>query len=326
MKLEYFMDNKNVLLIPVYSTRSYESGIYDLLADGNVSKFLMKILNSCPKNVDILYPKKSINILPIKEITQKYSKSNVNWIEFDYCKNAHETRNAGKLFYNFIVEKLNPYDLIISEIDTLAECAIKSNNSLCDKYNFIYWAGSWNADLTRWDNEKSAQRNKEIAKHLTTACLLKGQEELYGGKSFYDECEYYPFYFDKNIIFFPFRLSDNSYHAKEFIDAIKWLRLNGEKNFVVLFTDVNDSHIFDDKICDYFIKVPQNKFVYQAILKGRPIIPYLDDVSKNYHSNIYEFLYYKCDVIMLKNDLFPYTTQIKSVDDLKYALMNKIKR
>ena len=46
MQIEEITKNKNVLMIPVYSTRNYETGTYYLLSDGNISKFLMKILKS----------------------------------------------------------------------------------------------------------------------------------------------------------------------------------------------------------------------------------------------------------------------------------------
>lgn len=324
MQIEELIKDKYVLMIPVYSTRSYDSGTYNLLADGNISKFLMKILNSKAKEIDIFYPRDSINIRHIEEITNKYANCKVNWISREYGKNAHETRNMGQTFYNYIMGANKQYDYIISEIDSLAEIAITSYNTLCDHNNFIYWAGSWNANGTRWDDESQCGQNRKIAEQITTACLLKGQVDLYKGKSFYDECIYKPKYFDKKIIYFPFRLSDKSYHAEEFRNAIEELKKEGFDNFKVLYSDVNDSHIFDKEQINGFIKVPSDKFVYQAILKGMPIIPYLDDITKNYHSNIYEFIYYGCDVIMLDNDVFDNVTKIENVKDLKNTLRKKL--
>lgn len=313
MQIEEIIKDKNVLMIPVYSTRSYDSGVYDLLADGNISKFLMKVLKSEAKEIDIFYPRHSKNIDCIERLTDKYAKCRVSWLAREYGLNAHETRNMGQKFYNYILGSGKQYDYIISEIDTLAEIAIESKNHFCDSNNFIYWAGSWNADGSPWYEKEHANTNQYIAKNISTACLLKGQVDLYKGKSFYDECIYDPQYFDKQIIFFPFRLSDKSYHAEEFKNIIHELKDEGYDNFVVLFTDVNDSHVFDKELINGFIKVPSNKFVYQAILKGKPIIPYLDDVTKNYHSNIFEFEYYGCDIIQTKN-----------FSELKKILKNKL--
>ena len=324
MQIEKIIKNKNVLMIPVYSTRSYESGVYDMMSDGNTSKFLMKILKSEAKEIDIFYPKNSKNIECIKELTNKYAKCRVTWSAREYGKNAHETRNMGQKFYNYIMGSGKQYDYIISEIDTLAEITVASHSRFCNPDNFIYWAGSWNANGTRWDDEEQCNINRMIAKNITTACLLEGQVDLYKGKSFFDNCIYDPKYFDKQVIFFPFRLSDKSYHAEEFKNIIHELKNEGYDNFVVLFTDVNDSHIFDKELINGFIKIPYNKFVYLAILKGKPIIPYLDDITKNYHSNIYEFLYYNCDIIMLKNNMFGSTTQIENIKELKSELKKRL--
>lgn len=310
MQIEEIIKNKSVLMIPVYSSRSYESGVYDMMSDGNTLKYLMKILKSEAKEIDIFYPRNSKNIECIKELTDKYAKCRVTWLARDYGKNAHETRNMGQKFYDYIMGSGKQYDLIISEINTLAEIVIRSKNKFCDKNNFIYWVGTHNIDGTLWC-EGDYTLNKNIAQEITTACLLKGQPDLYGGKSFYDEYIYDPQYFDKQIIFFPFRLSDKCYHAEEFKNVICELRNENYNNFVVLFTDVNDSHVFDKELINGFIKVPSNKFVYQAILKGRPIIPFLDDMDKNSHSNIFEFRYYGCDIITV-NDLSELKQKIKN--------------
>lgn len=323
MQIEEIIKNKSVLMIPVYSSRSYESGVYDMMSDGNTLKYLMKILKSEAKEIDIFYPRNSMKINDIIKVTNKHVKCEVNWLPRNYGKNAHETRNMGQYFFDCIIGQNKQYDIIISEVNTLAELAIKSNHKRCNKNNFIYWVGTHNTDGTLWcDGDYSL--NKSIAQEITTACLLKGQPDLYGGKSFYDEYIYDPQYFDKKIIFFPFRLSDKSYHAEEFKEIIKEIKEEGYDNFVVLFTDVNDSHLFDKELANEFIQVPKNKFVYQAILKGKPIIPFLDSVEKNSHSNIFEFTYYGCDVIMLKNNVFKNVTQIENISELKNAIIKKL--
>jgi hypothetical protein len=89
-----------------------------------------------------------------------------------------------------------------------------------------------------------------------------------------------------------------------FEKTIDKLIKDGIDNFVVLYTDPNDSHLLDEKNSDIYIKVSSNKFVYQAILKGQPIVPYFDDTTKNYHSNIFEFNYYGCDVITNEKEFY----------------------
>lgn len=305
MQIEDLMKNKNVLMIPVYSTRSYTTGVYDLAADGNVTKFLMKIISSDAKSIDVLYPQKSVNLDFAINVLKRCGISNVRWIDCEFGKNAHETRMSGKIFLDKIRDlfvKGFYYDIIISEVDTLAKFCIKNNYEFCNKENFVYWAGSWNADGTRWDEPGHYLANKKIASQVVTPCLLAGQPAIYKGKSFYDTCDYMPVFFDKATIFFPFRLSDKSYKAEHFLSVVKELAKQRD-DFVVLYTDPNDSCLWDNEDKNVFIKVPKNKFVYLSILKGKPIIPFFDNPEVNYHTNIFEFLFYGCDIITFENDL-----------------------
>lgn len=314
------LKDKNVLMIPVYSARSYKTGKYNLTADGNVSKYLMKITKSNAEKITIFYPDNSINLDKVKKILEENTKQKAVWVPVKYGKNAQETRNMGEQFLSYIDEK---YDIVISEINTLAEIIANGGNDFCNKNNFIYWVGTHNIDGTRWDEPGHEQLNKKIAKEVMTACLLPAQVNFLGGKAFKDDYVYEPKYFDKNIIFFPFRLSDNSYKLKLFLNAIRYL-YEDEKinNFVVLYTDPNDSGLLDYIDENIFIKVPANKFVYLSILKGKPIVPFLDDVEKNSHSNIFEFLYYDCKVIMYENEniFFKKAIKIKNDEELKIKL------
>lgn len=331
MQIENLLNGKKVLMIPVYSARSYKTGIYDLAADGNVTKFLMKIITSNAESFDILYPSKSIHLDFATDILKKCKIKNVNWIKFDYGKNAHETRISGDCFINKIKELFTDghyYDIIISEVDTLAQLCIKNNYEFCNTKNFVYWAGSWNADGTRWDEQGHHFINKEIAANVITPCLLKGQPQLYKGKSFYDICNYKPEIFDKTIIFFPFRLSDESYKADYFLKTMQNL-MQERNDFVVLFTDPNDSGLWDNEDENVFIKVPKNKYVYLSILKGQPIIPFFDNPEINYHTNIFEFLYYKCNIITFENDLckeknIDNVTFIKNIQEFPNELRRRI--
>lgn len=329
MQIEDLLKNKKVLMIPVYSTRSYDTGKYDLAADGNVTKFVMKIIASENCDIDILYPDNSINLEFAKGVLERAGKT-ANWIPFWYGINAHQTRNMGTSFFNEIKRRYESgikYDIILTEVDTLAHICFENYFDFCNDGNLMYWAGSWNCDGTRWDEQGHEKINTDIASKFLTPCLLQGQPDLYNGYAFYDNCKYMPEYFDKHVIFFPFRLSDKSYHVDEFVDVINRLSKTYD-NFVVLYTDPNDSHVFDEYDGDIFIKVPRNKFVYLAILKGRPIIPFLDKPHENYHTNIYEFLYYSCRIITFENVLCKGNKNVSFIngfDDLYSALEREIK-
>lgn len=308
------LKGKDVLMIPVYSARSYETGEYNLTADGNVSKYLMKIIKSNAEKITIFYPDNSINLDKVQNFLKENTKQKVKWVSVKYGKNAQETRNMGRQFFDYIDKK---YDIIISEINTLAEIVANGGDCFCNKNNFIYWVGTHNIDGTRWDTAGHEQLNKRIAQEVQTACLLPAQVPFLGGKAFEDEYIYESKYFDKKIIFFPFRLTDTSYKLDLFMETIYNLR---ENNFVVLYTDPNDSGLLNDADKDIFIKVPANKFVYLSILKGKPIIPFLDDLEKNSHSNIFEFMYYNCKVIMYENKNINFETAIKIKNDKEFSI------
>lgn len=336
--IEEIMKNNNVLLIPVYSTRSYKTGIYDLAADGNVTKFLMKIVSSKAKSIDMFYPRKQNNLSFIVNFLEKWKINNVNLIPFDYGENAHETRNMGKIFFEEIKrifeDKGKIYDVIISEVDTLAQLCLQKQYIYFNDVNFAYWAGSWNADGTFWNCEGHEELNKKIAEKIVTPCLLEGQQDLYKGRSFYDVCAYNPLLFEKATIFFPFRLSDKSYKAHFFAETINAIS-EYRNDFVVLYTDPNDSQIFEQyrsEKGDVFKKVPCDKYVYLSILKGKPIVPYFDNPDINYHTNIFELIYYNCDIITFENNLcksyenagYKNITYISELEEFKNALERKI--
>lgn len=317
MKIEKMMENKTVLMIPVYSTRSYDDNCYNLLADGNMSKYLMKILNCKAKEIDIFYPFNSTGIITIQKIINNNCNNKVNCMPVKYGINAHETRNMGETFLEYILQTSKKYDLIIFEIDTLPHNYKRLFSRGYTLDNLLYWVGSWNADGTRWDELEHTKYNKQIAQEINTICIIPNQKNIYGGKTEYDECIYNPKYFEKKIIFFPFRLSDKSYKPDLFKEMINKLLLENCDNFVVIYTDPNDSHLFDDKNSEIYIKIPSNKYVYLSMLKSKPIIPYFDNPEVNYHSNIYEFIYYGCNVIMYNNNIFNGGV-IKANDDIEF--------
>lgn len=321
-QLERIMNNKDVLFVPVYSARSYKTGAYDLAVDGNMSRVLMKVLKSQANHIDIFVPDNCENIRLIEDILLRNKKdSSVYLLPVKYGKNAHETRNMANQFYGYINHQIarRRYDLIIVEIDSLMYALSRGYLKLPvenKKLEIIYWTNIWLPGGEMW-NKADPDYIITIAEKYKTACIIKEQVDLYKGKSFYDEYVYYPEYFEKKTIFFPFRLSDKDYHAAEFADAIKMLLEEGVNNFEVLFTDPNDSGYFDGFDEGIFIKVPPTKAVYNAILKGKPVIPYFSDINQNSHSNIFDFLYYGCDIITFENNICKGHDNVTFIKDLQ---------
>lgn len=337
IQIENIMENKNILMIPVYSARSYDDSKYDLMVDGNISKYLMKIFKSNANTIDIFYPDNSINFENVKRYCKMYKKCEVNWLPVKYGKNALETRNMGDIFLEYIMQIPKKYDLIIFEINTLPRILIadkERKHIFFQKYTFdnlLYWMGTHNENGTLWNaSNNNDTMNSIIPQYISTACLLFEQVGFYKRKCFYDYYEYDPSYFDKKVIFIPFRLSDKSYDIEYIISILE--KIKQYKEFTVLYTDPNDSHLFDNLDANIYIKIPKQKDVYCSILKGKPIIIYLDDLSVNSHSNIFDFLYYGCELIMYKkkSDLFTYdidnadVTFIENKEELQKILEEKL--
>lgn len=311
MSIEELIAGSKILLIPVVSMRSYDSGRYNLMADGNISRIVSKLAISDFDEATILIPKKVDGIKELNNLLMKVT--NGKKINFLFCsgygKNAGETRESILNFCEYFETeniKFESYDRILIEPNNLTLYLIneyKYDKNILDK--MIYWCPvSTTVGFTPNFIKKFALIDKEIASYIKVAAATKSQVEYLGGLSFVDKSFYEPKVFDYKTIFFPFRLSDPCYHSEEFkmiVDSLK-----DKYNFKVLYTDPNDSGLFDDN--DIFVKVPSQKEVYIQILKSKPIIPYFENSNDVLHISIHEFAYYGCDVIMFKNDSIHFDT------------------
>lgn len=282
------VENKTILMIPVYSMRSYKTGKYMLEKDGNMARVLSFLLNTNYKKAYVLIPDKIEGIGNIKEKVNEYNKD-VNFIPVNaYGGNAYETRHNVYNFYKFCNN--DEIDLIISEPNYLTEKLVEEKR---DKT--IYWCVASITDIgTPWFVKEYIETDLKIAKQIPTMCATESQVNALGENAFVGPF-YEPDKFDFKIVFFPFRLSDENYKAEKFAKCVNKLWDEGYKNFKVLYTDVNDSGIFYDN--GPFKKVSSDKENYIAILKGKPIIPYLENDKMLAHISEYEFKYYDCDVV-----------------------------
>ena len=324
---------KNVLFIPMLSARSYETGLYNLLLDGNMARIVSMLKVAKPKRAMILIPN---NVINLDQIKVQLSGTGI-YILFRHCPaygdNAAATRKNGIAFEDFLEDFLEVYsdywpkfDYVIVEPNTLA--VSDRFRSFFKDSKIIYWCvASVTSKGTPWFVKDYESIDKEIAAKMPTECVLQTQVETLGGLSYADEKGFYdPSIFDYETIFFPFRLSDKNYHANEFKRAAIKAAQICSRNFKVLYTDVNDSGLFYERP-DLFVKVPSQKEVYLGMLKSRPIIPYLEDVNVLTHINIHEMLYYGCRIIMLENDVYKGqegVSFIASISDLQDEIIRRI--
>lgn len=325
MSLEKIIEGKNILLVPIISMRSYETGKYNLMADGNISRIISKLASSKFKKATILIPANNQGLEELNILVNKViGKEKINFIECDaYGENAGQTRKEINKFMPYL-EDSSQYDIILIEPNMLTYELIKHKNKIVDKLIFWCPVSATTGFTPKFINEYSLI-DKYISEHIPVAVATKSQKDFLKGKSFIDENFYDASYFDYATIYFPFRLSDPCYHAEEFKKVVINLKNKGY-NFRVLYSDPNESGIFDDS--DIFVKVPPQKEVYTQILKSRPIIPYLENSNDVLHISIFEFLHYRCDIIQFKNDNITsiYCTDIESINELEKALKNKIEK
>ena len=56
MNFDEMINGKKILFIPIYSMRDYKTGLYNLLADGNMARIYSKIKTAKPKESFVAIP------------------------------------------------------------------------------------------------------------------------------------------------------------------------------------------------------------------------------------------------------------------------------
>lgn len=320
MAIKDEIKGKSVLFIPIYSTRSYKTGLYDLSADGNMARIISMILSGKPAKATILVPSirhisGGINSVHNLKNQFEFYKSRTE-VDFKACYayggNALSTRRNGVAFDNFLYYNLNDdFDYIIAEPNTLL---MIGNFEKFSKAKIIYWCvASVTSEGTPWFTTEFADMDKIIVKKHRTECVLQTQVDALQGLSYLDSEGFYDAsQFDYDTVFFPFRLTDKNYHAEEVRCIIESMKC--DKHFKVLFTDPNASGLWDEN--KIFVKVPSQKEVYLQMLKSKPIVPYLEDVNTLTHINIHEMLYYGCRIIMFENETYKGKENVYFIKDI----------
>lgn len=305
------MECVKTLFIPIYSMRSYETGLFDILCDGNMAR----VLNMCKDNesqiVYVAIPEERLLkegcIEQLYKFIELHNITDIEFVQFKgYKENAAATRDSVS-FNSQVVDFVNKNDisLLVVEPNLLIKHLLLSNNdkirSLIERDRVIYWcvASATTIDVP-WFVMGRVQSDIELSRLLPTACAVESQVGFLKGKSYVEEF-YNPENFDMKIIFFPFRISDRSYRFNSLVEMVRKLVKEGIYNFKVLLTDPNNSlEDIEDDIKDMFEVIPSSKLIYLAILKGRPIIPYFENADVVKHISICEMLYYKCNIITFK--------------------------
>lgn len=317
------LEHKRILYIPIYSMRSYETGLYDVSCDGNVNRFISKFSKINYKSLTITYPEKTENEYFIRCFLRR-----VDLIKCEaYGINALATRKNEEGWFKFL-HKLDrsKYDVVLFEPNVIGKYQFE------DRIKVMYWMPVSSTINNRVEFLKEFYDLDLIntLKYETFVCS-KNQKELYttahidndvfANSIFIDEETIYPYdssyHYEKNIIFNPFRQSDKGYKIKELYTALEAI---DKSKYIVLYSAPNG---FDVQTSIPRMRVKTDRKIYYNILKSRPIIVYLENPDEILHTSIFEFMYFNCRLIYLKNDLFKHHKRIgemKSINDLESTL------
>ena len=319
---------KDVLFVPTYSMRSYETGLYDLSKDGNMAR-VMSFVNSCEANtMMVTVPMKGQ--LVNDDYTGNVAPEKIDRVYFmgasGYGKNARETRDSVKL-YTLVKGIFNLFDIVVIEQQAVMQRLLDDGS--IDNSKLVYWCVASHVEgHDIWFVDEFKDVDKYIASMVPTVCANEKQVEYLQGNSFVG------FFYDatwafKSTVFFPFRLSDPEYHFYDklipFLDSIQ-----GEPGvaYDLLLTDPNDSIDRSQLGHQQPLVVPSDHRLYTAILKGKPIIPYFAEIDVIRHISIEEMVQAGCCVICYKNKTYDMVENVHMAEDeqeFKQILRHAIK-
>lgn len=277
------------LVVPIYSMRSYKTGKYSILKDGNFKLHINRMnwkkdLLVVPDKCSDLEEFKSLNIIP---------KENI--VKAQYGKNAYETR---KSFWENN-EQLSDYGLtIVTDMPRYkGPCkSINNFNITKDPKNPRWYIDEFiNDDVEQVKiAEKTYVLNETQKKYLVSQGAPKDKiivsTKVISKKYFDVVGTCLPNDLPEFDIFFPFRISDPAYQFDDIVET------NQEK--IILITDPNESY---KGFYKNIVKKRFTKREYYGILELRPKVYYYENPEKIFHPGLADFIYFNCDITSIWN-------------------------
>lgn len=310
------------LFAPIFSMRSYKTGKYSILKDGNFQLTMARVLASDFDTVMVTVPDDSSDFQ--ETLARFKSKANVYFVRAKYGENAAQTRST---FWEQN-QQLDGYpaDVLITDI-----------TGYPGKIPVIY-----NFNITKlpeldrpYIDEVFEKDLASIRQSLFTTVLNPRQREYIlecqpdladkiqvylkcANESLLPTCETPLYLLDSMTIFWPFRISDKAYKWSEFIQAFEAQGLE-TLSWQIMITDPNQS---SQNLPKYVTVIEPTKEQYYRILEGRPIVVMLDEIDTVLHPGTIELMYYGCKVITLPSSLVPHANQINDLSELATKIMN----
>lgn len=295
-----------VFRIPIFSMRSYQTGLYDVSKDGN---FQLHVSRS-KRGDSIAIPYDCIGL-------ESYLDLGLNFIPMVYGKNAYDTRKhfwdidkgnvqIVKVFDGIVISDITDYPggwnfmhynfnitshpLIEKPyIDEFLAADVRSINSSIQTTVLNKWQKDWLID-------NGALSSKIVVdQRVVNFERIKEFTNQIQAKDVYKWVEYF-----KDKIFFPFRISDPCYKFDKVVDFAERM------GRVVVVTDPNES--LQPETHYRFIKYVPTKMEYYTMLMARPKIIYFEDPEFCFHPGLGELIYFGCEIIS------PY--KMPSIDDI----------
>lgn len=336
--------------------RSYETGKYAIMKDGNFQLTMARIIASDFDEITIVLPlKEDISDFDVfKQHQYQYFKLNaiaaerdapmVDFVHLKYGANAVETR---KTFWDanrdfFYGEGVLDYDLVITDI-TGYPGAMSFDLPFINNFNITKLP-----ELNRpYIDEFFEQDLKSIEASLFTTVInprqaeyivevrpdLKDKIKAYTKVAheamlpkFYKTAQFNPFGAKSSMnrdIFWPFRISDKAYKFEQCMDALVEAGLH--RRFKVTITDPNDT--FGPELAAKYPFVKKKKLSkteYYEMLNDEPIVIMLDEIDTVLHPGTIEFFHYGCMVVTLLSDLLPHENMVETVEQVPQKLLSLV--
>lgn len=282
------------LIVPIYSMRDHESGLYSLLKDGNLQLHLSRMSKddylAVPTNTSDYFNFLSLGLVDASKIVRlvygsnaydtrknfwKYNALNVNYMCEAYNLGLVTDITGFKgevktLSYNFNITSYPELDR--PYIDEFLEIDVKSVNS-----------SNKTTVLNYRQKEVLVENGADPSKIEINTKVLKPEliDILSEGDPIFDYKEKY-----KNYIFFPFRISDKAYNFEQVV--------NKHRDHWIIITDPNNSY---DGNYPNVVKIEINKNEYYRILKAKPTIVYNENPELVLHPGLAELIYFDCNIL-----------------------------
>jgi len=320
----------NVLWLPIFSMRSYDTGQYAITKDGNFQLTLSRILASDFDELTVAVPHDCSDFDEFKAQTKEaMSGKNIQFVRLHYGENAVDTRNKfwklneGFFYSHYILN----FDLLITDITgytgTMSYDIPFINNFNVTKLpelNRPYIDQFFETDIKNMEaalfttviNPRQREYILEVAPHLKDKVIAYTKVAHYSLMPSDNKTRIFT---PLRTIFWPFRISDKAYQFDAFVEMFEREKLH--KRWKLVITDPNDSYKGDHK---FITKMKLSKAEYYEMLQKKPVVVMLDDIDTVLHPGTIEFFVYNCPVITLRNELVNNALQAESIDHIPQVL------